>query len=519
MRPWATVTSRSIRTRLNVHPARLWLLPTLMATIVMAALAAMYIGSIARPADHLNDFPIAVVNADHAVTTNGQKVDVGAQIAAGLDRGLDHDRFDVQHLTLDQAREKMGRGTVYGAIVLPQDLSRSVTALASAVGKDTTVTSPTVQVLTNPQAGSSTVPVVTNLANSALSDASQQLGRQLISTVTKQARAQAEKARQNAGGAQNPGAGNNAQALSGGLSGAARLALSDPLSIRVTPYQPLPKGSGNGLIPFYYALALVLAGFTGSLIASTLVDNDLGAVPSEIGPRYVMRPRSNITRLQTLALKWGVMVSVAVLTSAVDLGLARWIGVHIDHPWTLWLYGILVISAVAFVAQTVNAILGGLGMIVNLFIFVILALPSAGGSMPLEETPAVYRWLGAFEPMHQIYLGTRAIIFYDARWNAGLGRAVIFSIIAGAIGLLVGLIVMRVYDARGFVRSTERAPVGSAGVDDGPRDQVEQSRPEPTPAAGTRSDPAADRTAADNTSTAWVKKPASDLDDGSASQR
>lgn len=447
-------TSRS-DSPLKINPLRLWLVPTLTTVLVMGALAAMYIGSIAKPAEHLDDFPIAVVNADQPVSSGGQKLDVGGQVSQGLNRQIDHDKFDVQNLTLAQARDRLDEGKLYGAIVLPQGLSRSVSALASAAGKTGTVSRPEVQVLTSPQAGSATVSVVTNLGNTSIQSASQQLGRQLVNNATKQAQQQAQQQARSGGAA----ASGSSQS---GLSGATRLALSDPLAVRTEPYKPLITGSGNGLIPFYYALVLVLAGFTGSLIVSTLMDNDLGIIPAEIGPAYVIRPRSNVSRLQTLLLKWGAMVAVAVISSAVYVGLAKWIGVHLDHPWALWLYGVLTISAVAVVAQAILAMFGSLGMIVNLFVFVILSLPSAGGSMPLEETPTLYRWLGSFEPMHQIYLGTRAILFFDAKGDAGLSRGVIYSFAALLVGLLVGLAVTRTYDVRGFVRSHEKVGTGDA---------------------------------------------------------
>ncbi|EUA91800.1 conserved transmembrane domain protein [Mycobacterium ulcerans str. Harvey] len=57
-------------------------------------------------------------------------------------------------------------------------------------------------------------------------------------------------------------------------------------------YNPLPNGTGNGLSAFYYALLLLLAGFTGSIVVSTLVDSLLGYVPAEFGPSTASPSRS-----------------------------------------------------------------------------------------------------------------------------------------------------------------------------------------------------------------------------------
>ena len=67
-----------------------------------------------------------------------------------------------------------------------------------------------------------------------------------------------------------------------------------------------------------------------------------------------------------------------------------------------------------------------------------LGLPSSGGTIPLEATPSLYRWLGEFEPMHQIYRGVRAIIFFGASGDAGLIHAVWMTFAGLVIGLVVG---------------------------------------------------------------------------------
>jgi uncharacterized phage infection (PIP) family protein YhgE len=85
-------------------------------------------------------------------------------------------------------------------------------------------------------------------------------------------------------------------------------------------------------------------------------------------------------------------------------------------------------------------------------VFVIFSLPSAGGTIPLEATPPLFRWLGSFEPMHQIYLGARSILYFDGTIDAGLGRALLFCGAAAILGVVMGLVATTIYDRRNLTR-------------------------------------------------------------------
>ncbi|HWI31462.1 MAG TPA: DUF3533 domain-containing protein [Microbacterium sp.] len=409
-----------------------WLVPILAVVAVSAALAATYLGGSLNAADNISDFPIAVVNEDTGTTLpNGQSVDVGDDIEAALLEGIDAEEFDVQQLSLAEAQAQMENGSLYGALVVPSGLSKDVAALAQGARAPGAVAQPAVEVLTNPRMGSFTANTVATLGREAFATANTELGRQLQGMV------QQTQARL---GAVAP------------LPGAATLALTDPLEVTVTAFNPLPDGTGSGLSAFYYALILILAGFSGSLVANAFIDSRLGFVPFEFGPRYRMESPSGFSRTRTLVAKWAVMAVIAVLVSAAYVGISAALGMPIDRPWELWAFGALAITGIAVVAQTINAVLGNPGLMVNLFIMVVLAIPSSGGTVPIEATPGFFRWLATFEPMHQIYAGARSILYLDGSWETGLGQGVTASIIAIVVGLVVGLAVMRLFDARGFTR-------------------------------------------------------------------
>ena len=222
-------------------------------------------------------------------------------------------------------------------------------------------------------------------------------------------------------------------------------------------FHPLPDGTGFGLSAFYYALLLILAGFTGATIVNALVDGLLGFTPSEVGPKYTNRARTGMTRFQTLLVKWGCIVLMATAISGLYIGVCTALDMSIPHAFLLWLYGVLAISAVGITAMSVMAAFGGLGMLINLIVFVILDLPSSGGTIPLEASPRIYGFLSIFEPMRQVFLGVSSIIYFDAQSAAGLGRAVLMTTIGLLIGVAFGLIFTRFYDRKGLTRAAATA--------------------------------------------------------------
>jgi YhgE/Pip-like protein len=416
------------------HPLanpRLWAFPIVVVIIVAGFLSAMYLGGTINSSTSLKSFPIAVVNADVPVATPAGELNAGKQISDKLVSGIDHNKFAVSRLTLAQAEARMDKGTLYGAIVIPSNLSARLVGLASSTTSATTPAKPTITVLTNPRAGTATPGIVTTLADAALAKVDTAVGAQLVSTTRSELTAAGQ-----------PDA----------MTGAAIALLSSPISIQVTAHHALPEGTGGGLSAFYYALLLVLAGFTGSMIVSTLVDGSLGFTPSEFGPVYSVARHSGLSRRATLGVKWAIMFALALVVAALYLAVSTALGMPVANPLLLWAFSAAAILAVALVAQTIIAIFGSIGLIVNLFVFVIFSLPSAGGTIPLEATPPLFRWLGSFEPMHQIYLGARAILYFDGTVGAGLGRALIFCGAAAILGVVIGLVATTIYDHRNLTR-------------------------------------------------------------------
>lgn len=402
-----------------IRTVRFWVAPLVITLALMSALCALYLGGILNPMTNLRHFPIAVVNEDAGPT--------GAQIVDGLVAGLDKNKFDVRVVTHDEAHRLLDRAQVYGSALIPPTFSSTLREFGASAVEPTRAERPAITISTNPRAGTLGSSIAGQTLTQAMAVVNGKVGQRLTAEVAAQT-----------GGAP--------------LAGASQSGIASPIDIKSTVYNPLPNGTGNGLSAFYYALLLLLAGFTGSIVVSTLVDALLGYVPAEFGPVYRFAEQVRISRFQTLLLKWAMMVLLALLTSLVYLAIADDLGMPIDLGWQLWAYGVFAIVAVGITSSSLLSVLGTGGLLVSMLIFVILGLPSAGATVPLEATPPFFHWLAEFEPMHQVFLGTRSLLYLNGHAGTGLSQALLMTTVGLVIGLLLGGIVTHLYDRKGFHR-------------------------------------------------------------------
>lgn len=89
------------------------------------------------------------------------------------------------------------------------------------------------------------------------------------------------------------------------------------------------------------------------------------------------------------------MAVLGLLTSAVYLAIAHGLGMPITLAWKLWLYGALAISAVGITSSSLIAVLGSMGALFSMLVFIVLGLPSAGATVPLEAVPPFFATSGA----------------------------------------------------------------------------------------------------------------------------
>jgi YhgE/Pip-like protein len=418
---------------------RFWTVPIVITLAVLAALAAFYLGGILNPMTNLRHFPIAVVNEDAGPT--------GAQVVKGLlSNFAKDDAYDVRVLSHDQAKHQLDTAQIYGVAVIPPNFSSKLQAYAKSAVDPGRIERSVIVVSTNPRAGAFGASIAGQALTRAITLVDRLVGQRLSQEVVQQL-------------------GNRP------VPAAVTLMLGNPIEVETIVHNTLPDGTGNGLSAFYYALLLLLGGFTGSIVISMLVDSMLGFVPAEFGPVYRFAEQVKISRLRTLLIEWVLMIVLAVLASGAYMLIAAKLGMPIPHAVPLWLYGAFAIAAVGITSMSLIAVLGTLGLLVSMFVFVILGLPSAGATVPLQAAPQFFGWLANFEPMHQVFLGTRALLYLDGSAEAGLSRAMTMTAIGLVIGVLLGAVITYLYDRRGYHRipSGFEATTTSTDADEWPQ--------------------------------------------------
>ncbi|MFE9603230.1 YhgE/Pip domain-containing protein [Streptomyces hokutonensis] len=399
---------------------KLWLIPTVLTGLLALLLSLLYMGGIVNPNRELNDLPIALVNSDTGKPLPGQQQNIGTQIAHAIVTNTSSRAAGWRQLTRAEAQQELDSGKVYGALVIPAGFTDSVAALTTT----NATARPTITVLTNPGKGSLGSSLASRISTTAAQQASLTIGKQLTAAAAKADSTQ-------------------------------KLLLADPVRIATQVGHPIGNNSGIGLTAFYYTLLLVLAGFMGGNVISNGVDTALGYADNEIGPWHTRRPTVPINRTQTLLLKMVMTAGITLLSvSLIMLASVSILGMDATHIPLLWIYSYCAALAVGLGVQAINAAFGGIGQLVSMFVFIVLGLPSSGATVPLQAVPGFYRFLSHFEPMRQLSDGVRAILYFDARGDAGLTRAWTMIGIGTAIGLLFGFAMVRYYDRKGHKRLT-----------------------------------------------------------------
>ncbi|MEU6377235.1 DUF3533 domain-containing protein [Streptomyces sp. NPDC046909] len=399
---------------------KLWVVPTVLSGLLALLLSLLYMGGIVNPQGDLKDLPIALVNSDTGQPLPGQKQNLGTQVAGAIMSDTSYDKADWRRLTRTQAQDELDSGKVYGALVIPTDFTASVGALTTTGA----TVRPTMTVLTNPGKGSLGSSLAGQITTAAARQASQTIGKELTAAAP---RANATQ----------------------------KLLLADPVTVATEVGHPVGRHSGLGLTAFYYTLLLVLAGFMGGNIVSNGVDTALGYADNEIGPWHTRLPTVPISRTQTLLLKMAMTAGITLLTvSLVMLACVTFLNMDATHLPLLWIYSYCASLAVGLGVQAINAAFGGIGQLVSMFVFIVLGLPSSGATVPLQAVPDFYRFLSHFEPMRQLSDGVRAILYFDARGDAGLTRAWTMTAIGAVLGVLFGFAMTVYYDRKGHKRLT-----------------------------------------------------------------
>jgi YhgE/Pip-like protein len=410
-----------LRARQLLRVRAIWVTPLLVAGVLVFLMTLFYVGSVVNPVGHLSGLPVALVEQDEGTTVLGQHVNLGQDVATGLEQShAVSSRLSLDRVTLREAQRQMDTNGAYATIVIPSGFTDSLLA-AYGLGSSGQGTKPIVRVLTNPRAGSIGVELATGVTQPALAAASRTIGHQL-----------------------------STEAARLGRSASPGVSATNPITVATTTFNPLPPNSALGLSAFYISLLSIMCGFLGAILIHSTVDSALGYGVTEIGPRWSQRMPVAITRLHTLLAKWAVaLVLVPVLTGVLLLVSVGLLSMNAPDVWELWLFTSFAGIAIAAGTLSLFAALGSLGQLLAMLLFIYLALASSGGTIPLEALPGPFRFVANFEPLRQVLDGVRSILYFGGSGEAGLTRGLVLTAIGLVFWILVGLAVTRWYDRRG----------------------------------------------------------------------
>jgi YhgE/Pip-like protein len=401
----------------------LWALPVVVGSVLIMLMTLIYFGSIVDPAGHLHGLPVLVVDQDQGATTSSGHVDYGRQVVKSLIGSPEvSSKLSLAETTLAGAESRMNKDNGYATVVIPSGFTVSVLALSGApTPKGRATPLPAIDFLENNRAGTLGVSLAAGVVSPAVAQISRDIGEQLLRSSA---------------------AGTTPTAL-----------LEDPVSLTTVSYRPLPNHSGLGLSAFYIALLIMMCGFLEAAIVNSSVDAALGYASTETGPWWRQRLPLRITRWQTLLAKWVVAVAVTPLATGLLLAVAAAVlRMDAPHVWYLWLFAWFAAAVVAIGTLALFAVLGALGQIIALLVFVYLGLASSGGTIPLQALAGFYRFVANFEPLRQILGAVRAILYFNAAGDAGLDRGLVLTAIGLVFWVVVGVGVTTWYDQRGLYR-------------------------------------------------------------------
>jgi YhgE/Pip-like protein len=409
-----------VRARQLLRVRAIWVIPLVVGAVVVAAMTALYIGSVVDPLAHLHGLPMELVNEDRGATVGPQHVDLGEQVQAGLLASPEVSQpLHLTVTTLPQAERTMGSNGAYAALVIPPDFTESLLYVSGLRTGPTVPPAPAVRILTNVRAGIVGASLAAGILQPALAEASH-----LITLVPAPVR-----------------------------TGATAVYLANPVSVTTVQYRPLPGNSALGLSAFYVALLALMCGFLSGTTTNSVVDSALGYATTEMGPRWHQRQPVPINRWQTMLIKWAIVVVLTAVLTAVMLAVAAWgLGMDAPYPALLWLYTWLCAASVGLGTIVLFAVAGTYGQLIALLIFVYAGLASAGGTVPVEALPGLLRALSNVEPLRQVLAGTRSIMYFGAQGDAGLTRGTVSAALGLLIWVAIGTAAVTWYDRRRFYR-------------------------------------------------------------------
>ena len=416
-----------VRARQILRSRKIWIVPILTASVFAALMATVYFGSVVNPTGHLRGLPVMIVDQDSGAVVDGHHMNFGASLASTLEHSSAvTSRLNLTQVTSRRADAEMDKAGAYATLVIPATLTRS--ALLAAGIHTPGATPPAtaaVELQENNRLGSLGVSLASGVLTPAIAKISPQIGRHLSAVAT-------------------PASKDNPVLSS---------RVENPIALTSTTYRPLPDHSALGLSAFYIALLGLIAGFVGATLINSTVDTALGYASSQTRTHFTQRRPVPINRTQTFLVKSAIAIAgVPILAGVVVLVTVGLLGMYASHVIALW--GLLSLAALMIALGTLAllAVFGSIGQLLAMLLLLYLSLASSGGSVPIQALPGFFRTVGHVEPLRNALLGTRAILYFGARGDAGLTTSLTVLACEVLFWAALGLAATLWYDHKGLDR-------------------------------------------------------------------
>jgi YhgE/Pip-like protein len=416
------------------------------AFVALAALLAFittfsYLGGFVDPVGNMHNMPLAIVNEDAGAAIGGGQRNFGDEVLKAVLAPNPQLGDRVKWTVLPgrgEALSEISRNRYYAAIVVPTDFSASVVSLANPKADSRLAQ---IEILANPAAGSIAGVESQSIATAAVAMVSKTTSEQLTSLL-------------NASGAT--------------IAPGAAPALADPVRAQITIAQPIGPKTARGLAPFYFAVMMTLAGFIGANVVSVGVDFVSGTIHLDAFATRLRQAPLNLSRLSVWRAKLLLTLVMSLLAGVLETWMAVGIlGMDAPNAFTLGLFAVLGVAAIATVTLFFITAFGTAGLVLGVLFTTIFGVPSAGGVYPLEMVPPFFQFLATWLPLRYMTDGTRALLFFDGRGDAGLTTAiwVLLAYLLGAIaaGAATALAIDRV-----IVGRPSRPPTNLRSTNEGP---------------------------------------------------
>ncbi len=377
----------------------------LLAVVILAFFYFLVnFGAARSPAENTRDLPVAIVNEDVGAEFGGEHIELGDEVFKEATTSEEiGDKVKWTRLSSRQgALRGIAEGRYYGALVIPKDYSRSV---AELLGDPTSggAGPARIEILANPSAGpfaSSTVEeILTGIVRSASRTTSERITGALEGRGVR-------------------------------VSPQRAAVLGEPVVAKLTDAQPIGENSGRGLMPFYLVFTALILGFIGA----NAIYGGLAAMVEALA----LRAGRVAYRVRLIFAATVLGLVLALLLGAVEALVAfGFYGVHNEAgAFYTFLFLALVAAVSLFLALVLLAALGPRGGILTGSLLIIsVGLATSGGTTPVQNLPAFFRALAGVLPFEYMTEGTRALLFYGGRLDAGLGDAlrVLLAYLVGAV--------------------------------------------------------------------------------------